>query len=344
MSIINKLHQMINRSIYDLINQLMLRAGLFSKSPELCRLITEYCLREGKRIRSTLFSLSYLNRMVNACKNLCTGAAALELFHLFALIQDDVIDNCDTRRSMPSLHKIITNFYGNIPDKKAQDLSIIFSDILYSAGMEAFLQIEELPERKEIALKTILNTAVDTGSGQLLELLYSADNFGAFGLDEIYEIYDLKTARYTFCGPLIAGAQLAGVKESEIEPLNRIGLFLGRAYQIYDDLFECSNVDLSSSFPSDIVENRKTILVWHLLNYGPPEAKKIIDELSINCSVQLISSLLQMFDQYGSFQFASEQLSCFCEKAIDTLNDSCFQNGSGHIKDFINELIYSNFR
>lgn len=343
MSIINKLHQMINRSIYDQINQLMLKAGLFRKSPELCRMITEYCLREGKRIRSTLFSLSYLNRMVNACKNLYTGAAALELFHLFALIQDDVIDNCDTRRSMPSLHKIINNFYGNIPEKKAQDLSIIFSDILYSAGIEAFLQIEELPERKETALKTILSTAIDAESGQLLELLYSADNFGAFGLDDIYEIYDLKTARYTFCGPLIAGAQLAGAKESEIEPLNRIGLFLGRAYQIYDDLFECSNVDLSS-VPSDIVENRKTILVWHLLNYGPPEAKAIIDELSINCSAQLISSLLQMFDRYGSFQFASEQLSCFCEKAVDTLNESWFQNGSGHIKEFINELIYFNFR
>lgn len=344
MSIINKLHQMINRSIYDLINQLMLRSGLFRKSPELCRLIMEYCLRDGKRIRSILFSLSYLNRMVNACRNLYTGAAALELFHLFALIQDDVIDNCDTRRAMPSLHKIISNFYRDIPDKKAQDLSIIFSDILYSAGMEAFFQLEELPERKETALKTILSTAVDTGSGQLLELIYSADNFGDFSLDEIYEIYDLKTARYTFCGPLIAGAQLAGATESETEPLNRIGLFLGRAYQIYDDLFECSNVDLSSSIPSDIVEKRKTILLWHLSNYGPPEAKTIINELNSNCSVQMISSLLQMFDQYGSFQFASEQLSSFCDKAVDTLNDSCFQNGSEHIKNFITELVYFSFR
>jgi hypothetical protein len=39
--------------------------------------------------------------------------------------------------------------------------------------MEAFLQIEEQPERKEAALKTVLGTAVDTGSGQLLELIYS---------------------------------------------------------------------------------------------------------------------------------------------------------------------------
>lgn len=343
MSFINKLHQVINRSIYDLINQLMMRTGLNRKSPELCRLIIEYCLRDGKRIRSTLFSLSYLNRMVNACRNLYTGAAALEFFHLFALIQDDVIDNSDTRRAMPSLHRIINNFYTNISEKKAQDLSIIFSDILYSAGMEAFLQIEEQPERKEAALKTVLGTAVDTGSGQLLELIYSADNFGAFALDEVYEIYDLKTARYTFCGPLIAGAQLAGATESETEPLKRIGLFLGRAYQIYDDLFECSNVDLSRGFPSDIVENRKTILVWHLLNYGPPEAKMIIDELNSSCSAQLISSLLQMFDQYGSFQFASQQLSCFCEKAFDTF-DSCFQNGSEHIKNFITELINFNFR
>lgn len=335
---------MINRSIYDQINQLMLRVGLFSKYPELCRLISEYCLREVKRIRSTLFSLSYLNRMVNACKNLYTGAAALEFFHLFALIQDDVIGSCDTYKSMPSLHKTINNFYTNISNKKAHDLSIIFSNILYSQGMEAFLQIEELPERKETALKTILSTAVDSQSCQLLELLYSAENFGAFGLDEIYEIYDLRTAKNTFCGPLIAGAQLAGAKESEIEPLNRVGLFLGRAYQIYDELLECSNADLSSSFPLDIVENRKTILVWHLLNYGPPEAKTIINELSINCSVQQVSWLLKMFDQYGSFQFASEQLSSFCEKAVDALNDSWFQNGSGHIKDFINELIYFNFR
>ncbi len=344
MSIIKTLHQIINNSIYQLINQIMIRSGLSKRSQQLSRLISEYCLRDGKRIRSTLFSLSYLNRMVSPCKNFFTGAAALELFHLFALIQDDVIDNSDTRRAMPSLHKIIGSFYGNIPEKKAQDLAIIFSDILYSAAMEAFLQIEEQPGKKEMALKTILNSAVDTGSGQFLELHYSLQNFEVFTLDDVYEIYDRKTGRYTFCGPLAAGAQLAGANESEIEALHLIGLYMGRAYQIYDDLCDCSNVDLSIGFPSDIVENRKTILVWHLINYGPPEAKRAIEELNSNRSEKSISSLLGMFERYGSLQFASEQMSCLCEKAFAALTDSWFQNGSEHIKKFITELIYFNTR
>jgi geranylgeranyl pyrophosphate synthase len=141
MYIKNELHSIINRTTHELLNKLMIRTGLSQKLPELSSLIYEYCCQSGKKIRSTLFSLSYLQLSQSTCKNLFTGAASLELLHLFALIQDDVIDNSDTRRGTLSLHKIVQNSK-NISCKKAQDLAIVFSDILYSAAIEAFMQID----------------------------------------------------------------------------------------------------------------------------------------------------------------------------------------------------------
>jgi geranylgeranyl pyrophosphate synthase len=318
----------------------MVRTGLSQKLPELCSLILEYCCQNGKNIRSTLFSQSYLQLSPSACKNLFTGAASLELFHLFALIQDDVIDNSDTRRGKLSLHKIIQSSK-NISCKKAQDLAIIFSDILYSAAIEAFMQIEEEAENKENAIKIILDTAVHTGSGQFLELIYSSKKFDEITLENIYEIYDLKTARYTFCGPMISGAMLAGCEPSQIDVLNQVGAYLGRAYQISDDIQDYTKTDFDNGFPSDIVEQRKTILLWHLTNFGGADAQVAINAVYSDCTIITISALIDNLYKYGSFEFALQELNYNYYKALDLLSLCTLRAGSNKMFDFIVDLFSS---
>jgi geranylgeranyl pyrophosphate synthase len=337
MNINNELHSIIDRSTHELLNKLIIRTGLSEKHPKLCSLIHEYCCQNGKKIRSTLFLLSYLQLNRSACKNLFIGAASLELLHLFALIQDDVIDNSDMRRGTLSLHKVIESS-GHISCKKAQDLAIIFSDILYSAAIEAFLQIEEDAEKKQHALKIILDAAVHTGSGQFLELIYSSEKFEEITLENIYEIYDLKTARYTFCGPMIAGAVLAGCEFYQIELLNQVGTYLGRAYQISDDILDYTNLCSDSGFPSDIVEQRKTILLWHLTTYGGPDAQTAIEAAFRDCTIVPVSTLIDCFHKYGSFDFAFQEMNSNYHKALDLLSLCTLRSGSNRMFDFIVDL------
>jgi geranylgeranyl diphosphate synthase type I len=337
MRVDNEYHNAINRSVQELILQLMKRTGLSEKLPKLCSLLSEYCLHDGKRIRSTLFALAYLEQRETPCKNLFIGAASLELLHLFALIQDDIIDNSVTRRGKHSLHKIIEGSE-HIHLKKAQDLAVIFSDILYSAAIEAFMQIDEKAEKKETALKIILDAAVHTGSGQFLELIYSSRNLEEITLQNIYEIYDLKTARYTFCGPMTAGAMLAGCDTSQIKIINQVGLYLGRAYQISDDIIDFSKESTVTGIPSDIVEQRKTILMWHLNKYGAPEAKVAMKEVDRDCTGSSVSKLVEMFNKYGSFEFAIQEMNSLYEKSLDLLSLCISSSGSSEIRDFVVDL------
>ncbi|HEX3019974.1 MAG TPA: polyprenyl synthetase family protein [Chitinispirillaceae bacterium] len=311
----------------------MVRTGLQKRFPDICNRIEEYCLRDGKRIRSTLFIMEYMENAGGICDNLFACAASLELLHLFALIQDDVIDKSKSRRGGQSLHKILEMEAKVDSSKKAQDLSIVFSDILYSTAVEAFLKVGEHPEKKERALKTILDAAVSTGSGQFMELIYSSLKIDKCTLDDIYEIYDQKTARYTFCGPLVAGAQLAGASETKLKSLNQAGLFLGRAYQISDDLSELSEDSITVDLPSDITECRKTILMWHLYNCGKSEVKELIGLIQSECDLQIVMEFIEQLHNYGSFEFALNQRNNLINEASSILSDSSIQ-----LKNFLSDL------
>ncbi|NLD99336.1 MAG: hypothetical protein GX640_05630 [Fibrobacter sp.] len=220
----------------------------------------------------------------------------------------------------------------------ARNLALVYSDILYSAAVEAFLEIDTEPQKKINALKTIINAAISTGSGQFLELIYSSGSLQNLGLQDIYTIYDLKTARYTFCGPLVAGAQLAGAAEPVLSALYQAGLYLGRAYQIVDDLMECFSTAGSSQIPSDIAEHRKTILMWHLYHHGTPKIRHFIENLDRCCTPLQVSKLYCMFDKAGSFDFAISEKNKFIHLALNILTQDIFRMQPELVKDIITEI------
>ena len=333
-----KIRQGIDQALNIVVKNLITRIGLPETVPSLSNGIIGYLLRDGKRIRSTLFTLSYLSHGGTPCPEMFTSAASLELLHLFALIQDDIFDKSDLRRGELSLHKIFESALPDIPADASRNLAIIFSDILYGGALEAFLHINSDQERKETALKTILDAAVQTGNGQFLELLHSSRRCCDLSIEEIYHIYDLKTATYTFTGPLSAGAQLAGALPDTIDKMSDVGINLGRAYQISDDLNECRNADVSRGIPPDIAEYRNTILMWHLRHFGTPEAQKILIEMENTCTVEMTADLLRMFNTCGSFAFAFSEMQRFFSIALQALSSQSTASSS-EIRSFLSELL-----
>jgi geranylgeranyl diphosphate synthase type I len=165
-------------------------------SPLLSAKIKEYILRPGKRVRPTLFVLGYLAYSRKPAHGLFRSALSIELLHDFMLVHDDIIDKSDLRRGKPAMHKMFNDHFAQSRGIKfnGQDLAIVVGDILYALAMDAFLAIQEKPERKEKALRKFISAALYTGCGEFIEMVCGAKTIEEISQADIYKIYDLKTA------------------------------------------------------------------------------------------------------------------------------------------------------
>lgn len=270
----------INRELRLFIGETDNLYSLRKISPLLYASIREFALRGGKRVRPTLFVIGYLGYAEAAPPGLYRSAVALELLHDFMLVHDDIIDKSETRRGKPSMHMLLQAHIGRRSNVKftGEDLAIVAGDVMYAMALGAFLAVEEDKSRKEAALRKLIEAALYTGSGEFIELIYGLKENAAISRNEIYRIYDLKTAQYTFSYPLTIGATLAGAPQRRIEPLFRYGIYLGRAFQIKDDILGMFGDERKTgkSTLCDIQEAKKTILIWCAHNRASKRQKAMM--------------------------------------------------------------------
>ena len=111
------------------------------------------------------------------------------------------------------------------------------------------------------------------------ELWLASKNISKLETSDIYDIYDQKTGHYTFITPLLTGAMLAGCAESEYAKLERIGLYLGRAFQIRDDIIGVFGDEKISGKPSlsDLKESKRTLLLLLAFRNSTGHGRKLIE-------------------------------------------------------------------
>lgn len=168
------------------------------------------------------------------------AAAALEAFHAFLLIHDDVIDGSPQRRNGPALHKAIEKELGCRP-RRAEHLAIVVGDVLFGFAGERLLGIGEAcpADRVNAAARHFFAVSADTGLGEAAELLLQEARLETVPADAIEAVYVLKTARYTFESPVRLGLMLAGADDARVaEPVAQFGRLTGLAFQAENDLHE----------------------------------------------------------------------------------------------------------
>ena len=198
-----------------------------------------FLMRKAKRIRPILLMLTYHGYASSETneESIIHAAVAVELMHTFALIHDDIIDRSPMRDSIPSLYQAIDNLSHSGKHSSGGDrMAMLIGDLIYNIALNEFQKVSIKNTAKLAGMELLLSTALQTGRGQLMELIQKSRNIAGITPKEIFNIYDLKTASYTFCLPLKMGALLAGQKKQELHKLDDIGLKLGRAYQIIDDI------------------------------------------------------------------------------------------------------------
>lgn len=278
-----KIKNRIEKEIPVYLDRLNKACRLSRGSPLLFNTIREFALRGGKRLRPVLFIIGYLGHTKKPAAGLYTCALSIEFLHDYMLVHDDIIDKSDTRRGKPAMHKALDNHLKKYRRIKfnGQDLAIVAGDVIYAVSIHSFLSIKEDPYRKEAALRKFIEAAIYTGSGEFIELVCGAKNIKDISKEEIFRVYDYKTACYTFAAPLAMGAILAGASKSESERLFRYGIYLGRAFQIKDDILGMFGQEnkIGKSMLTDLREAKKTFLIWLAYNISGSIIKKEIRKI-----------------------------------------------------------------
>lgn len=318
----HKIKDELDKELHSFIKDIDKIYSLRSLSPLLSNAIKDFVLRKGKRLRPILFIVGYRGFAKKITPSLYKGAIAIELLHDFMLIHDDIIDKSDKRRGKPSLHKMLDNYLSNYKDIKfnGQDLAIVAGDIIYAMSINAFLSMKENPKRKEKALRSFAQAGIYAGSGEFIELLCGVKKIEAIGEKEIYKIYDYKTSYYTFSCPLATGAILAGAKNSQVNKLSKCGLYLGRAFQIKDDILGMFGDEnkIGKSVMSDLQEGKKTILIWYAYNNSDKNnrlfIKRILSKENINN--RDLHKMRKIIEKSGALKNAKNEITSYLKRAV----------------------------
>ena len=209
-------------------------------------------------------------------------AAALELIHTFSLIHDDIMDDDDMRRGMPSVHKVWD-----------EPVAILAGDTLFSKAFEMVIDSKEEnanPANVANALATVADACVKICEGQASDMRI------------------FKKTGALIAAATKAGAIMGGADDETVKALYEYGRMIGTAFQIQDDYLDVisDEKDLGKPVGSDIAKGKMTLMVVKALAESEGEDHERLLEIlkEENSSQENIHEAIDLFNKYGSIEYA----------------------------------------
>ena len=201
----------------------------------------------GKRIRPRLCLTTYSLYQDHLDETVLGPAAALEVFHSFTLIHDDIMDKADVRRGVPTVYR-----------KWDDNTAILSGDVM---SIESYKLIAKAPaEVLPMALELFSKTAAEVCEGQQYDMDF--ENLECVPMSDYLKMIGLKTAVLIACSAKM-GAIIAGASSEDCERLYKYGYDLGLAFQIADDWLDTYGdpAVFGKAIGGDIVNNKKSWLM-----------------------------------------------------------------------------------
>ncbi len=220
--------------------------------------VKKIALMGGKRIRPYIAYLSYFAFGGKEVEKALKILVSLEIFHLFALIHDDIMDKDNMRHNLQTSHSYIADKLkkerGNKNYKHAgNSQAILLGDLFFNWSAEI---INLNLDSDQTIMQRIRQLFFDMVDGTIIGQMLDIDSQSRHKITPTLnsKINYLKTARYSFIYPLLIGASLAIKIDKDIEEmLEELGLNLGMAFQAQDDIFDVTQNAV------DIKQNKKVI-------------------------------------------------------------------------------------
>jgi geranylgeranyl diphosphate synthase type I len=284
--------------------------------------VKKILLSGGKRLRGALMYFGYLLAGGKNTKEALKASMSFELVHMYLLIHDDVMDRDDVRHGEVTLHKRYAEQAKKAGRKDADHfgnaIATSLGDMVSALGSQCLFFAQFPPERIIRALQKLQEVIYSTVIGQVKDIRMSY-LLEEPSLEEVFSMYEMKTARYTFEGPLTLGIILAGGSDSLLNSVREYALPLGVAYQIQDDILGVygNEEKTGKRVGSDIEEGKGTLLVAYTFLYGTQEHKKILKQcLGKSISKEMLGRIRQIFRESGALSYAQDMSKQYIQKGV----------------------------
>ena len=297
-----------NEEILDLFENHLAQIQLPEEPSQLYAPIIYSMSGGGKRIRPTLLML-VCEAFGGKLEDAMPAASAVEMFHNFTLLHDDIMDNAEVRRGKPSVYA-----------RWGENVAILSGDamMIYSYKLLQQTPVEYLPA----VLGCFNYTAMTVCEGQQVDMEF--EHRTDVTMEEYMSMIDKKTAA------LLAGATMIGAIQGGADTLSRQHLFsfatsLGLAFQLQDDLLDAYGTEASLGKPigGDIIEGKKSFLMLTALAKADPSTRKALQSLLENQTLEAeakIAEVLGIYNSLGVREIAEAEINAHFSRAMESLD------------------------
>lgn len=260
----------------------------------------------GKRVRPVACLMG--NELFDAIRDDAWNVGiAIELFHNFTLIHDDIMDRAPLRRSMQTVHA-----------KFGESTALLAGDVMLVAAYDYLNRISGTYLRPMIQLFN--KTAREVCEGQQLDMDF--EQLPAVSFDEYLNMINLKTS-VLLAASLKMGALLGGAGERNQNLLYDFGRKLGLAFQVQDDYLDAFGDPgkFGKQVGGDIMANKKTFLLIHALQTASPRQRQQLQELRLSAAPDRVQAVLEIFRSCGVDKWAEELKEKYLREALQHLDD-----------------------
>jgi geranylgeranyl diphosphate synthase type II len=265
----------------------------------------EYFLQiGGKRIRPVLCLLG--NELFNEIHDDAYQVArAIELFHNFTLVHDDMMDEASLRRGKQTVHT-----------KYDYNTALLVGDVMIIRAYEFLQQIQ--PTYLPKILQLFNRTAREVCEGQQLDMDYA--KMDTVSMEQYIEMITLKTS-VLLAASLEAGAIIGGASENNCRQLYEFGKKIGIAFQIQDDYLDAFGdaAIFGKEAGGDIKQNKKTFLLLHALEVANAEQKAALESLLKTNTEDKVEKVLAIFKACGVDAWAEDLKAKYLKEAFEHL-------------------------
>ena len=262
----------------------------------------------GKRLRPALM-LHAASLFADSLDHVLPAAMAIEIFHNFTLLHDDIMDQADLRRGVATVHK-----------KYSENVAILSGDAMSILAFK-YLAQGETPHLKEL-LSLFSTTSLEVCEGQQMDMDFETSN--EVTIDQYMEMIRLKTAVLIACS-LKIGALMANATPEAAELLYEYGINVGLAFQLQDDWLDVYGDPkvFGKTQGGDICANKKTYLLLQAAASCNPE---MLLELNLWLAkedfdpVQKVAVITAIYEKTGVSASARDLMQHYHDKALAALS------------------------
>lgn len=295
---------MINADqILKLVNDYLVQLPYDRRPASLYEPIRYVLSMGGKRIRPVLMLLSY-NLFKDDPETILMPACALETYHNYTLLHDDLMDNADLRRGHETVHK-----------KWNANTAILSGDSMLVLAYQRMQQCCSDKMAEVLALFT--ETALEIGEGQEYDMAF--EHRDDVSEEEYIEMIRLKTSVLLACA-LKIGAILAGASKEDADNLYRFGEQIGLAFQLQDDFLDVYGDTrvFGKAIGGDITSNKKTFMLINALNHANEEQRRQLESWIGATEFdrdEKVAAVTRLYNEIGIDRMAQDKIAYYFEQS-----------------------------